>query len=265
MKSVKEVVKEEVMCRPPLYILSASLFGVNGTPSFSVMKSFTRESLESMTVSELTRMFVEELIPDGVKFISGYNHSIIRYGDDRETEVLVEGKNEKPVVHHVSMSLPLEDACFNGAAGFLYPKDLILNYLCLAQRSGNIIPVCIFKNGLKYHKADTQSTFVMNDVKDEDVVECEDSIGYDNYYRSRRANYEDNSMIVSHEDYLSEPSQLDPPNLPPVNPPAVLHVPTTIETPALVQSPSHDNIKKKNIPSPSPRKRRRKMPVSYKC
>jgi len=296
-------VKDDIIFRPPLYILSASLFEVDGTPSFSVMKSFSRDSLQSMTVADLTRMFVEELIPDCVKFICGYNHSIIRYGDNVETEVVFDKNGnsaEKAIVHHVSLSLPLEDACFNGAAGFLHPRDPILDYFWAAQKSGNIIPVCIFKNGLKYKKAEHRNTIKIEEVKDEDVVECEDSIGYDYYYCNKRFGYEESSVIVSHEDYdaLSEPSlscermpndtQKKRPindrkeskntpssNLPQVNPPAVLTVPRTIETkpiethPNIVQSPSHDQDKKKEksvlTPSPSPMKRRRKMPVSYKC
>jgi len=283
--------KEDTILIPPLYIISASLFEVDGTPSFSVMKSFSRESLQSMTVAELTRLFVEELIPDCVKFICGYNHSIIRYGDNVETEVVFDERGnsaQKAIVHHVSLSLPLEDACFNGAAGFLHPRDPILDYFCLAQKSGNIIPVCIFKNGLKYKKAENRNTLIIKETKDEDVMECEESIGYDNYYSSRR--FEELSVIVSHEDYdaLSEPSldgtpyysqrkkrkeevkNYQPPNLSDVKPPAVLTVPGTIETRHnIVRSFSRDADKKKekNVlnHSPSPMKRRRKTPVSYKC
>jgi len=298
----------------PIYILSASLFKVDGTPPFSVMKSFSRTALSTMTVAELTRMFVEELIPDGVKFICGYHHSVIRYGDSVETEVVFDEEGEtarKAAVHHVSLLLPLEDVRFKGAPGFLHPLDPILDYLCLAQRSGNIIPIVIFKNGLQFRKAAGRSKLQIEEVQeDEDVAECENSIGFDNYYSSRTFQFDESSIIVSHEDYdalsesslsydktpsvthkkrslvnnKKEPKNYPLPDLQPVNPPTVLAVPGTISDHSkpdqyaisstacrnIVQSPSQDRVKKKdrsisNLLTPSPSKRRRKIPVSYKC
>ena len=164
------------------YILSASVFGANEAMPYSIKKIFTKTSLENTTVAELTRMLVEKIVPNCIKLLCGNHHSVIRYGDDTETEVLVDENDDgtkKALVHHMSLCLPLDDARFNGGAGFLHPDDLVFDHLHLARKSCNVIHVTIFKNGLIHKKAGKRTTLLMQTIEEGSYItetNCKDAI-----------------------------------------------------------------------------------------
>lgn len=188
------------------YLISAFVVDDLRSTRFSMMKSFSVETLASMTVAELTRRFVEELFPNCMNFICKNHHAFLRYGDDTETEIIF-GKyktgKERASVHSISISLPVEDQAQNNFIGYLHPSDIILDYLSLARKCGITIPVCIHSKGPPFGKPVKRKRLRLCCNDD---VDNEDKISYGSYY-GYSYNLEESSAMVSHEDDdLSETS-----------------------------------------------------------